>query len=115
MAHTPGRSILALSGYHFVNFVANRPREVAACPGLPFFFWPSRLFVYCAGLAVTWLGTSSGAPTLKRNVSCIALRLPRASFLVDAGEGTCRQARRLPNLPLWNMTCATCIIMLHFS
>lgn len=37
MAHTPGRSILALSGYHFVNFVANRPREVAACPGLPFF------------------------------------------------------------------------------
>ena len=44
-----------------------------------------------AGLAVTWLGTSSGAPTLKRNVSCIAVRLPSSTFLVDAGEGSCRQ------------------------
>ncbi|CAL8470437.1 g9979 [Coccomyxa elongata] len=43
------------------------------------------------GMAVTWLGTSSGAPTLKRNVSCISLRLPHATFLVDAGEGSCKQ------------------------
>lgn len=42
-------------------------------------------------MAVTWLGTSSGAPTLKRNVSCISLRLPHATFLVDAGEGSCKQ------------------------
>ncbi|EIE27077.1 Metallo-hydrolase/oxidoreductase [Coccomyxa subellipsoidea C-169] len=42
-------------------------------------------------MAVTWLGTSSGAPTLKRNVSCISLRLPHSTFLVDAGEGSCRQ------------------------
>lgn len=46
-----------------------------------------------AGLAVTWLGTSSGAPTLLRNVSCIAVRLPHSTFLVDAGEGSCRQVR----------------------
>ena len=46
-----------------------------------------------AGLAVTWLGTSSGAPTLKRNVSCIAVRLPSSTFLVDCGEGSCRQVR----------------------
>ena len=43
------------------------------------------------GMAVTWLGTSSGAPTLKRNVSCISLRLPNSTFLVDSGEGSCRQ------------------------
>ncbi|CAL5218555.1 g246 [Coccomyxa viridis] len=46
------------------------------------------------GLAVTWLGTSSGAPTLKRNVSCIAVRLPSSTFLVDAGEGSCRQVEQ---------------------
>ncbi len=46
------------------------------------------------GMAVTWLGTSSGAPTLKRNVSCISLRLPQSTFLVDAGEGSCRQVGR---------------------
>ena len=42
---------------------------------------------------MTWLGTSSGAPTPQRNVSSIAYRLPEGTFLVDAGEGTCRQAR----------------------
>ena len=44
-----------------------------------------------AGLAVTWLGTSSGAPTHRRNVSSIALRTPKATFLVDCGEGTIHQ------------------------
>ena len=46
------------------------------------------------GMAVTWLGTSSGAPSGKRNVSCIALRLPGATYLVDCGEGTFNQLQR---------------------
>lgn len=57
------------------------------------------------GMAVTWLGTSSGAPTLKRNVSCISLRLPHATFLVDAGEGSCKQVGSPHNFP----SCATCL------
>jgi len=43
-------------------------------------------------LRVTWLGTSSGAPTPGRNVSSIAYRTPAGTLLVDCGEGTCRQA-----------------------
>ncbi|CAD7701722.1 unnamed protein product [Ostreobium quekettii] len=40
------------------------------------------------GLSVTWLGTSSGAPTTTRNVSSIACRFHHATYLVDCGEGT---------------------------
>lgn len=40
---------------------------------------------------MTWLGTSSGAPTNRRNVSSIALRTPAHTCLVDCGEGTLRQ------------------------
>eukprot|EP00192_Tetraselmis_astigmatica_P011095 CAMPEP_0117652304 /NCGR_PEP_ID=MMETSP0804-20121206/2555_1 /TAXON_ID=1074897 /ORGANISM="Tetraselmis astigmatica, Strain CCMP880" /LENGTH=358 /DNA_ID=CAMNT_0005458341 /DNA_START=22 /DNA_END=1095 /DNA_ORIENTATION=+ len=44
------------------------------------------------GLSVTWLGTSSGAPTQQRNVSCVAVDLGRDGvLLVDAGEGSKRQ------------------------
>ena len=43
-------------------------------------------------LSVTWLGTSSGSPSLRRNVSCIALTLGQSTYLVDCGEGTSRQA-----------------------
>ncbi|KAK9791150.1 hypothetical protein WJX73_003775 [Symbiochloris irregularis] len=43
------------------------------------------------GLAVTWLGTSSGAPTHRRTVSSICLRTPSHAFLVDCGEGTFKQ------------------------
>ena len=43
---------------------------------------------------VTWLGTSSGAPTSRRNVSSMALRLsPTSVVLVDCGEGTRNQLR----------------------
>jgi len=42
---------------------------------------------------VQWLGTSSGAPTSRRNVSCIALRHLDRIFLVDCGEGTRNQLR----------------------
>ena len=45
-------------------------------------------------LCVTWLGTSSGNPSLRRNVSCIALTLGRSVYLVDCGEGTSRQVLR---------------------
>ena len=40
------------------------------------------------GMAVTWLGTSSGAPTPYRNVSSVLLRFPNKTFVFDAGEGT---------------------------
>ena len=43
------------------------------------------------GLAVTWLGTSSGAPTRDRNISCTVVRYPESLCLVDTGEGTFRQ------------------------
>eukprot|EP01025_Chloroclados_australasicus_P045855 TRINITY_DN5049_c0_g1_i1.p1 TRINITY_DN5049_c0_g1~~TRINITY_DN5049_c0_g1_i1.p1 ORF type:complete len:506 (-),score=54.68 TRINITY_DN5049_c0_g1_i1:1559-3076(-) len=43
------------------------------------------------GLGVTWLGTSSGAPSNTRNVSCIAFRTPECTLLVDCGEGTYNQ------------------------
>ena len=43
---------------------------------------------------VTWLGTSSGAPTSRRNVSSMALRLDDSNVvLVDCGEGTRNQMR----------------------
>ena len=43
---------------------------------------------------VTWLGTSSGAPTSRRNVSSMALRLDEENVvLVDCGEGTRNQMR----------------------
>ncbi len=45
----------------------------------------------CAGLSITWLGTSSGSPTIERNVSCTVLRAPESTVLVDCGEGTQRQ------------------------
>jgi hypothetical protein len=45
------------------------------------------------GLAVTWLGTSSGTPTRDRNISCTLVRLPGAMYMVDCGEGSHRQAR----------------------
>uniref|UniRef100_A0A7S3RAJ1 Metallo-beta-lactamase domain-containing protein n=1 Tax=Dunaliella tertiolecta TaxID=3047 RepID=A0A7S3RAJ1_DUNTE len=43
------------------------------------------------GLAVTWLGTSSGTPTIDRNVSCTVVRTPNHTYLIDCGEGTHRQ------------------------
>ena len=42
---------------------------------------------------ITFLGTSSGVPTLTRNVSALALKLSQSSevFLFDCGEGTQHQ------------------------
>ncbi|GLI59098.1 hypothetical protein VaNZ11_000927 [Volvox africanus] len=48
-------------------------------------------FALKTGLALTWLGTNSGTPTLERNVSCTLVRLPGAIQMVDCGEGTHRQ------------------------
>ena len=49
------------------------------------------------GMDLTWLGTSSGSPTVNRNVSCCVLRLPLETdlglWLFDCGEGTARQLR----------------------
>ena len=47
------------------------------------------------GMSVTWLGSSSGAPTRQRNVSCIALDMGNSGVLiVDCGEGSKRQLAR---------------------
>ncbi len=45
---------------------------------------------------ITFLGTSSGVPTLTRNVSSLALKLSQSSdvFLFDCGEGTQHQLMR---------------------
>lgn len=43
------------------------------------------------GLAVQWLGTSSGAPTAQRNVSSILLLQQHRVLMVDCGEGTINQ------------------------
>ena len=42
---------------------------------------------------ITFLGTSSGVPTLTRNVSSLALKLSQSAevFLFDCGEGTQHQ------------------------
>ena len=44
-------------------------------------------------MQVTFLGTSSGVPTLNRNVSALVLKLPQRSdlWLFDCGEGTQHQ------------------------
>ena len=44
-------------------------------------------------MQITFLGTSSGVPTLTRNVSSVALRLPQRPdiWLFDCGEGTQHQ------------------------
>jgi ribonuclease Z len=47
-------------------------------------------------MRITFLGTSSGAPSMARNVSALVLRLPNSStlWLFDCGEGTQHQAMR---------------------
>lgn len=45
-------------------------------------------------MSVTWLGTSSGSPSMRRNVSSIALCLGHCTYLVDCGEGSSRQVLR---------------------
>lgn len=49
-------------------------------------------------MRVTFLGTSSGAPTRSRNVSGLALQLPEQAtlWLFDCGEGTQHQILRSP-------------------
>lgn len=49
-------------------------------------------------MQVTFLGTSSGVPTRRRNVSALGLRLPQRSelWLLDCGEATQHQLLRSP-------------------
>lgn len=49
-------------------------------------------------MLITFLGTSSGTPTLARNVTSIGLQLPQRSslWLFDCGEGTQHQVLRSP-------------------
>ena len=43
------------------------------------------------GMSICFLGTSAGIPTHERMTSATILKLPRTSFLFDAGEGLQRQ------------------------
>ena len=45
-------------------------------------------------IRVTFLGTAAAVPTVRRNVSSIALQREGDSFLLDCGEGTQRQMMR---------------------
>ncbi len=47
-------------------------------------------------MKITFLGTSAGIPTTRRNVSCVALNLPQRGevWLFDCGEGTQQQILR---------------------
>ena len=45
-------------------------------------------------IRVTFLGTAAARPTVRRNVSAIALQREGDSFLLDCGEGTQRQMMR---------------------
>jgi ribonuclease Z len=45
-------------------------------------------------LRLTFLGTSAAQPTIRRNLSGLAVRRERELFLVDCGEGTQRQMIR---------------------
>ncbi|CAG9464503.1 unnamed protein product [Pedinophyceae sp. YPF-701] len=55
----------------------------------------SRSRAPATGMDITWLGTSSGSPTLSRNVSGAAIRTSAGSvWLVDCGEGSARQLER---------------------
>lgn len=45
-------------------------------------------------MAITFLGTSSGQPTLDRGLSCVAVEREGDLFLLDCGEGAQMQFRR---------------------
>jgi len=53
-----------------------------------------RTFPRFVMIRVTFLGTSASQPTLRRNVSAIAIQRNGDSFLFDCGEGTQRQMMR---------------------
>ncbi|KAI3431485.1 hypothetical protein D9Q98_004536 [Chlorella vulgaris] len=55
---------------------------------------PGQQSKHSSNVRVTWLGTSSGSPTARRNVSAIAVRFDDDIFLVDCGEGTRNQLQR---------------------
>ncbi|KAI5072497.1 hypothetical protein GOP47_0012603 [Adiantum capillus-veneris] len=48
------------------------------------------------GMQLCFLGTSSSIPTLRRNTSCLALRLDRVTYLFDCGEGVQKQLYKTP-------------------
>jgi ribonuclease Z len=52
----------------------------------------------CIMIKLTFLGTSAGAPTTRRNVTAIAVQLPQRgdAWLFDCGEATQHQVLRLP-------------------
>jgi ribonuclease Z len=62
-------------------------------------------------LIVTFLGTSSGTPTLTRNLACVAVQRAGELILFDCGEAAQIQFRRA-GLPLGKLT-AICISHLH--
>ena len=62
-------------------------------------------------IIVTFLGTSSGMPTLTRNLACVAVQRSGELILFDCGEAAQIQYRRA-GLPFGKLT-AICISHLH--
>ncbi|ELR22162.1 ribonuclease z, putative, partial [Acanthamoeba castellanii str. Neff] len=52
------------------------------------------------GMAVAFLGTGSGVPSLERNVTSIAIKLESRTIMVDCGEATQHQFMKCPGLTL---------------
>ena len=73
---------------------ANPPTNTPVAPSAPQNATPSPSPPVQVNMSVTWLGTSSGAPSLRRNVSCMAVSFGASTYLVDCGEGSSRQLLR---------------------
>lgn len=69
--------------------------------------------VQCGMLKFTFLGTSSGVPTIRRNVTALAVHVPKGRdwWLVDCGEATQHRLQRTP-LSVHDMV-GICITHVH--
>ncbi len=79
--HSPARSASAVDGEAF-------PRSLPVAVGNDHPYPDATL------LRVTFLGTSSSRPTVRRNVAALAVQRGSDLFLFDCGEGTQRQMMR---------------------
>lgn len=74
-------------------------QEEAAGSGLSPHIYETSDFCDHRGMQLVFLGTSSSIPTLRRNTSCLALRLDGVVYLFDCGEGAQKQLNRTPFRP----------------
>jgi ribonuclease Z len=83
-------------------------------PRTPYFYGAAARSAYNAAmLKFTFLGTSSGVPTIRRNVTALAVHVPKGRdwWLVDCGEATQHRLQRTP-LSVHDMV-GICITHVH--